>query len=286
MIHEKTEVDIIAVTGDISYGIKIKFFSKLSNPSIAQLEKAINKIKVYSFQNKLIPVVVISCVIKDETRGYFKKICPEVEIVDIANILYAIQEESELRNELISVLPYAVEDVQPIKGNITLNWLSQNSTTESLIREMELCQSGRRNFRTYEEICYKLLQNVFSDDLALWKQQQRSNNDLYRFDLICRIKDRNEKTFWTILEQYFLSKYVIFEFKNYKEPISQKEIYTTEKYLYTKALRGTGIIISANGYSNNAMLAAKGCLRESGKLIILLDTNDLIKMMLGSKAPP
>ena len=54
--------------------------------------------------------------------------------------------------------------------------------------------------------------------------------------------------------------------------------YTTEKYLYSKALRSVGIIISANGYDENAYWAAKGCLRENGKLILLLDTNDLIHM--------
>lgn len=123
-----------------------------------------------------------------------------------------------------------------------------------------------------------MLENIFSDDLALWREQQRSNNDLYRFDLLCRIKDGNQKTFWSILERYFNSKYIIFEFKNYTGKITQKEIYTTEKYLYSKALRSVGIIISANGYDENAYWAAKGCLRENGKLILLLDTNDLIHM--------
>ena len=126
--------------------------------------------------------------------------------------------------------------------------------------------------------CYKLLKNAFSDDLALWREQQKSNKDLYRFDLLCRIKDGNQKTFWSILERYFNSKYVIFEFKNYSEKITQKEIYTTERYLYAKALRSVAIIVSANGYEENAYWAAKGSLRENGKLIMLFDTKDLIAM--------
>ena len=60
--------------------------------------------------------------------------------------------------------------------------------------------------------------------------------------------------------------------------VTQNEIYTTEKYLYSKALRSVGIIISANGYNENAYWAAKGSLRENGKLILLLNTNDLIEM--------
>ena len=51
---------------------------------------------------------------------------------------------------------------------------------------------------------------------------------------------------------------MIFEFKNYSEKITQKEIYTTERYLYAKALRSVAIIVSANGYEENAYWAAKG----------------------------
>lgn len=172
----------------------------------------------------------------------------------------------------------SVENIEPAQGFIETDNLKHDNYTRSLIKEMQLCQEGKPMARTYELLCYKLLENIFSEDLALWKEQQKSNKDLYRFDLLCRIKDGNKKTFWSIVERYFNSKYIIFEFKNYAEAISQKEIYTTEKYLYAKALRCVGIIISQHGYNENAYWAAKGCLRENGKLIILLDTNDLIKM--------
>ena len=36
--------------------------------------------------------------------------------------------------------------------------------------------------------------------------------------------------------------------------------------------------MAANGYDDNAYWAAKGCLRENGKLIMLLETQDLIAM--------
>ena len=144
--------------------------------------------------------------------------------------------------------------------------------------EMELCKKGKEMARDYEVLCHKLLENLFSNDLTLWKEQKKSNKDLYKFDLLCRIKDGNQKTFWSIIERYFNSKYVIFEFKNYSEPLTQKEIYTTEKYLYAKALRSVGIIVSQSGYDENAYWAAKGCLRENGKLLLLLSTADLIEM--------
>lgn len=115
-------------------------------------------------------------------------------------------------------------------------------------------------------------------DLTLWFSQAKSNEDLYRFDCLCRIKNNNEKEFWTILERYFNTKYIVFEFKNYSEKISQREIYTTERYLYAKALRSVAIIIAKNDYDDNSVWAVKGCLRENGKLIILLNIEDIKKM--------
>lgn len=67
--------------------------------------------------------------------------------------------------------------------------------------------------------------------------------------------------------------------KTIEKEISQKEIYTTEKYLYEKALRRVAIIISRKGASKNALSAARGCLRENGKLIMCLSDQDLIELI-------
>lgn len=50
-------------------------------------------------------------------------------------------------------------------------------------------------------------------------------------DLICKIKDNILEAFWKFIEEYFRSKYIIFEFKNYDKKflkrrfILQKNIY-------------------------------------------------------------
>ena len=141
-----------------------------------------------------------------------------------------------------------------------------------------MCATGQSGAYEFEKKCTELLKIIFADDLALWSQQQESNNRIYRFDLLCRIKDNNLKTFWGIMEEYFQSKYIVFEFKNYAEKITQKEIYTTEKYLYRNALRNVAIIISRNGFDENSKWAAKGCLRENGKLILLITIDELKEM--------
>lgn len=59
----------------------------------------------------------------------------------------------------------------------------------------------------------------------------------------------------------------------------QSSHYTTEKYLYAKALRSVAIIVSRKGADENALAAAKGCLRESGKLILCLSDEDLKELL-------
>ena len=113
----------------------------------------------------------------------------------------------------------------------------------------------------------------------MWNKQQMSNEGLYRFDLICKIKDDIQEAFWIFIEKYFRTKYIIFEFKNYSKEITQKEIYTTEKYLYAKAFRCVAIIISCHGEDKNAKKAISGTFRENGKLIISISNKDLIDLL-------
>ena len=56
-------------------------------------------------------------------------------------------------------------------------------------------------------------------------------------------------------------------------------MYTTEKYLYEKALRKVAIIVSRKGADINAKKAARGSLRESGKLIICLSDENINKLI-------
>lgn len=274
------DIDIIAKKDAKTYCVEVKF-SKITGHTC-------DEICSIAKTRKMIPMLVVACLIEEKRKQYFKQKYPQLILEDITNLLFAVKDRTELYNELVSILPYPVDNIEIEEGFIRFESFQHDDYTNSLIREMELCKAGRQTYAEYENLCCKLLKNIFSEDLTLWRQQQNSNNDLYRFDLLCRIKDENQKSFWSIIERYFNSKYVIFEFKNYNNPITQKEIYTTEKYLYAKALRRVAIIISAKGYDKNAYWAAKGSLGESGKLIILLDTEDLItmnKMKLNQENP-
>ncbi|WP_443970413.1 hypothetical protein [Sphingobium sp. CR28] len=97
-------------------------------------------------------------------------------------------------------------------------------------------------------------------------------------DIIARLVP-TENPFWSSLASDFRTRYVIFEFKNYSDPISQDQIYTTEKYLFTAALRSVAIIVARNGASESARKARRGSLREQGKLILCIGMDQLCEML-------
>lgn len=138
-------------------------------------------------------------------------------------------------------------------------------------------EKGKDGWSAFEIKCEEILRYLFDKDLNVWNRQARTDDQLSRFDLICRIN--SEEEFWKTLIQSFNSKYLLFEFKNYQDPIGQDQIFSTERYLFTKALRSVGIIIARSGAKNQAIVAARGALREHGKLLMILTPEDLCEML-------
>jgi len=144
-------------------------------------------------------------------------------------------------------------------------------------RDLGAVFPGRPGWSTYELVGVEVLKYLFEKDLTNWNTQQRTDDEFSRFDMICRVISKND--FWKNLIQSFQSRYVLFEFKNYTEPIGQDQVYTTERYLYLRGLRSVGFIIAPKGGNKQAHKAAKGALREHGKVILILSNADLCKMI-------
>ena len=121
------------------------------------------------------------------------------------------------------------------------------------------------------------LKEIFEQDLTAWTEQSASDTRMSVNDLVARVSSQHD--FWQLLRDRFGSQYIVFEFKNYKAQIKQTQIFTTEKYLYRTALRSVAIIISRRGADKNAIKAAKGALREHGKLIINLNEEHIFQML-------
>lgn len=154
---------------------------------------------------------------------------------------------------------------------------SPPSGGKKLCQELNAIPQGKPGWRKYEGKCMEILKYIFDTELANWDAQNTTDDELSRFDMICRVVQQTG--FWGSLIQSFHTRYVLFEFKNYSDPIGQDQIYTTERYLYLRGLRSVGFIISRAGGKPQAFKASKGALREHGKLIMILTNEDLCKML-------
>ena len=276
--HRIFPADFEATLETKKYLVEVKASSSIHYTRLAIARHAAGQLSQLAATDGGVPVLVVFASLSPQDRSMLSEQYESLQVLDISNMLYAVRGTS-LEDVLVGVLPYSVAGIQPTCGDLQLGWIEHLDAHESLRQQLMECEPGKNGWGEFEKLCIDALRLVFSGELALWRQQQRSNNNLYRFDLICRIKDNVPDSFWAMMDHHFNSKYVVFEFKNYTRQVTQKEVYSTERYLYRRALRNVAIMISSSGYDNHARWAAKGSLRENGKLILLLTVNDLIALL-------
>lgn len=280
------ECDILADINNTKYLIEVKFSRTKHIPSSALFDIA-HHLKILADSNNEIlnpnvPVLVVGAKLNSDLRKRIEDI--GVIVIDIQNLLFLVQDNENLKRELLSLLDFSVNDLLPEEPktqifNQQINLTMPPKTQGELLKERITNWENSIGNTAYEDLCFETLNYLFDDELSLWHRQKTSNAELYRFDLICKIKDDDVSGLWSTILQCFNSKYIIFEFKNYTDEITQKEIYTTDKYLYLKALRGVAILVSCKGTSTNANKAIRGTLRENGKLILSISNSDLLEMI-------
>lgn len=83
----------------------------------------------------------------------------------------------------------------PKKPNISLfdkktkEVKSNVKTLQDYKNELKTWKPEHRSFSDYEKLCIDILEKLFNDELTMWKEQTSTEGSLYRYDLICKIKD-------------------------------------------------------------------------------------------------
>lgn len=209
-----------------------------------------------------------------------------ITVWDISNLLYFSQNDSQLLNDLIKLAFFPIEELEacpPIGWTppVYIEDLSSAIPDDSIVADYEnkllFCKAGKKSAIDYENICSEIILYLFGNEFTLASKQHSTSDEMFRIDLICTLK--GSAAFWELLIRHYNSRFIVFEYKNYTDKLSQNLIYVTEKYLFNAALRNVAIIISRKGFSENANAAANGCLKENGKLILELTDKDLIAML-------
>ena len=240
---------------------------------------------------------IILLILFGNVPGIDRKVLYEkykIIIWDISNLVFYTQDDQFLSKELSRLTYFPIDEIagEPAEAwNFTT--ISIPDTIEDFsvisdeyINKLKNCKPGKTNSKEYEEICEEIIRYLFSDAFYHISSQHRTEDKHFRMDLICSLKGINKKAhaFWQLLAQHYNTRFIVFEFKNYSTTIDQNLIYITEKYLFNPALRNVAIIISRKGFSESALFASAGCLKEHGKLILNITDNDLIEMLESKKS--
>jgi hypothetical protein len=284
-------VDFVAELNGIYWAIEVKFYrsaraniSLIGNAAAALVARG-NKIDVER------AMLVVSCYLPPEMRESLENTY-KLLLVDRVDLSIWALKDPVLAQKLEMILDdhsiQARGGDAPTRG-VTFdhavartNKLSsdvppEEKTGRRLCEEIRNLGYGTKNWRKFEELCENALKYLFSESLRGWASQQRTIDNRNIYDLVCRVNSSD--SFWEFIGEQLNSKYVLFEFKNYRGPIKKLQILTTECYLLENALRRAAIVITRRGADDSAYAARDGAMREHGKLILIIDEREFCQML-------
>ena len=235
------------------YIVEIKYY-RSKNVQMTLINNAIEYLQYYSSYKK---VLIIPNFITKSERAAINELDKNITLLDGYD-LFNLTIQTPLLNE-------------KLKSLLVMEYFNQDYLPSD--HESNFIKKLKKDNKTLEKFKKEKLESAVTNK----KQQVNTDNNLYRYDLVARINPTTE--FWKFIISEIQSRYVIFEFKNYSEKIDQEQILTTEKYLFSQALRKVAIIFSRKGGDESADKFIRGALRESGKTIIVLNDDDVIKMI-------
>ena len=249
------------------------------------LRNAAAQLVRYKQRNQTKGMLIASALFDERDQKLLRHIGVD-EVWDLSMIANKASGHTELSSELEQLFRDA--EIEYARAVIDLPIGSDESESrsvpaktlsEDLIDAFKGTRPGLPDAKTFEDLCSRSIKHLFGEHLGQLQEQHRVEQGLQYMDLIARLIPQQTSAFWLSLSQDFRCRYIVFEFKNYTNEISQNQIYTTEKYLYPTALRSVAIIIARSGADSGALRASQGALREMGKLIIILDLNQLFDLL-------
>jgi len=280
--------DFVASLANATYLVEVKYY-RTARPQVSLIEAAAARLLAHiaRFNRGYRGMLVVACNLSPELReGLENKF--GLVFIDRFDLLSWAANAPTVADELNALLedsrnPSDIGRGRTVEASIAtivqpaVPPPPQDTIGTDLCQELRGLKRGKATWGAYERLCDRILRYLFPNDLHGWHTQKRTDDGLNRFDYVCRIIPGTD--FWSFLVNHLNSRYVLFEFKNYIGKIKQGQVLTTEKYLLEKGLRRVAIIISRSGADRNAVALAQGAMRESGKLMLILDDEKVCEML-------
>lgn len=262
------KIDMIVRKDDLAHPVEVKMRARiLGMQDIA--EPAVRLRAVTTASELVAPILIIFGRVSAQARHWSQDEY-SFRLWDLDLLREKSQPFPALRRELDQLS--AGHDPAPILSPVTEN------ESERLIARLEAhLKNNTLSATDYEVLCQEVFVHLFDPDLYGFQRQTTTTDGGNRYDFICRVRPGN--SFWDAVRHDFRTRAILFECKNYEQPIGPDQIYSTERYLFSGALRTVCLLISRLPPSDEALRAAQGAMRESSKLILLLSNRDLIAMI-------
>jgi hypothetical protein len=192
-----------------------------------------------------------------------------VQVWDANDLSALLDKHATVRHSYLSL----VSSRKSLKS--LLEGYTEHSTNGSeLIIRLGAVPAGREAWREYENICIDILNYAFIPPLRPAKIQSKTEDGLDRRDAIYPIGIMGGP-FWEGIKHLHSSRMVVAEFKNFAEPIGQREVESLQQYLLPKAKRSFGLLCSRQEPSDGALLARRRAWMTSESIILFLSDSDL-----------
>jgi hypothetical protein len=156
------------------------------------------------------------------------------------------------------------------------------STTPSVasptyVTRLAAIPKGHAGWKDYELLGAEILTKIFTPALGPPEIQNRSEDGLDIMDAIFPI--RAVAPPWSLVRSEYATRFVVAEFKNYTDPIGQKEVEAIAQYLWQKAQRQFGIVVTRLPPGPPALAQRRRKWIEDNKMIVILTDDDLLEML-------
>lgn len=277
---------------EIKYYRTMRAQVSLINRAISQLQKMKN-VRQEILDDGIDGLLIISSYLEPRLKSAIEEE-EDIKIVDLSDLIAITSEFPDLREKLVKLLEIPDDFLGFQNGRSIDKVLTRenriydticrspeeeidNQSIKNLITKLNDLPLGKKQWKTYEVVMIEILKYLFEDDLKGWYTQYCSNNTLNRYDCVCGVKKNTE--LWVFIVEQLKSNYILLEFKNHTSQIGQGEVLTTEKYLFENAFRKVALIFSRKGANLSALEMCMGAMRESGRLILILDDDDVRSML-------
>jgi HJR/Mrr/RecB family endonuclease len=233
--------------------------------------EALRQIYGYAVMRKASKALLVTNVTLTKDAQIFVVQNNEVEIWDIDKLLALLNRFPELGQKYADVIPQ-------LSTAIDEEELTDKTPDgqHELIRELRRLPTG--DGKAYEGVVKRILEFCFHDEFSPFaiKEQVKTLNEKRIRDFI--IDNRNSKMqFWKDLKWVRKVEKILFDTKNYKNPVEYREISDTLRYLKNEAFGNFVVIISRHGIKDYEEVIED--YSDKKQVALFLSDDDLVKMI-------